>query len=243
MGLLRVARLAEIIADIQDAPDQEALRARVLSSIRGLGFDSFILSINAPDKHGLLAPELTSQGEDFFNDFDRYGFVEIDPVLEYSVSVERIFSWSSRRLQRDAEEKRLLDYLHSVPLARGLVIPLPRTRGRVSTINLTSSLEAKYNAETVDFVSIIVRVAMMRAESLGLSKFDAQARLVDADLSLRQIEVLNWAAQGKSNWDIAMITGQSKRAVDYHMSEILRKLKVTTRVQAIALTRGLCSPK
>jgi DNA-binding CsgD family transcriptional regulator len=44
-----------------------------------------------------------------------------------------------------------------------------------------------------------------------------------------------WAALGKSNGDIAVILSQSKRAIDWHMSEILRKLKVSSRNQAIAL--------
>jgi LuxR family transcriptional regulator len=50
-----------------------------------------------------------------------------------------------------------------------------------------------------------------------------------------QLEVLTWAAKGKSNADIAIITGQSTRSVSYHMSEILRKLGVSGRGQAIAL--------
>jgi len=79
---------------------------------------------------------------------------------------------------------------------------------------------------------------MMQVEALGLAHGDAQARLVDGGLSVRQLEILNWATLGKSNSDIAVITGMSKRAVAYHMSEILRKLKVASRTQAVALIAG-----
>ena len=54
-------------------------------------------------------------------------------------------------------------------------------------------------------------------------------------LSHRQKEILHWAAMGKSNAEIAIILGQTKRGVDYHISEITRKLGVTSRVQAIVI--------
>jgi DNA-binding CsgD family transcriptional regulator len=237
-GLSQVAHLAEMISAIQDAPDRKALQACVLNGIGLVGFDSFDMSIDIKNKRELLTPQLTSFSDNFFNDFDRNRFIDVCPVLSNSMSVDRIFSWSNRRIQKDGREKKLLDFLRAVPLARGMVVPLPHKSGRISTINLSSGEDLKYSENTIHFVSIIARVAMMRAEILGLCNDDTQARLADADLSLRQIEVLNWAAQGKSNWDIAMITSQSKRTVDYHMSEILRKLKVASRAQAIALTMG-----
>lgn len=75
---------------------------------------------------------------------------------------------------------------------------------------------------------------IVKTQSLNRCADTAPERLADTNLSARQLEILNWAAQGKSNGDIAVILGQSKRAVDYHMSEILRKLKVSSRSQAIA---------
>lgn len=54
-------------------------------------------------------------------------------------------------------------------------------------------------------------------------------------LSSRQMEILGWIAQGKSNADIAIIVGSAKRTVDYHVSEILRKLEVASKAQAAAI--------
>ena len=53
-------------------------------------------------------------------------------------------------------------------------------------------------------------------------------------LSTIQLNFLRWAAEGKSSADIAIITGASRRAVEYHFAEILRKLDVSSRAQAIA---------
>lgn len=53
-------------------------------------------------------------------------------------------------------------------------------------------------------------------------------------LSGIQHNYLRWAAEGKSSTDIAMITGATRRAVEYHFAEILRKLGVSSRAQAVA---------
>lgn len=53
-------------------------------------------------------------------------------------------------------------------------------------------------------------------------------------LTDKQATILQWAAAGKSNGDIAEIVGLTRRNCEYHMGEIFRKLGVATRGQAIA---------
>lgn len=53
-------------------------------------------------------------------------------------------------------------------------------------------------------------------------------------LSRRETEVLHWITEGKTNPAIAAILGISKRTVDKHAENILRKLQVETRVEAAA---------
>lgn len=58
-------------------------------------------------------------------------------------------------------------------------------------------------------------------------------------LSQREMECLNWAAQGKSNSIIADLTKVSEATVKFHMSKVLQKLGVSTRQQAVALAVAL----
>jgi DNA-binding CsgD family transcriptional regulator len=53
-------------------------------------------------------------------------------------------------------------------------------------------------------------------------------------LSPREIEVLNWLKLGKSSWDISIILGISERTVNFHVYNIMQKLKVVNRPQAVA---------
>ncbi|GAB4407113.1 MAG: hypothetical protein OHK0032_02390 [Thermodesulfovibrionales bacterium] len=52
--------------------------------------------------------------------------------------------------------------------------------------------------------------------------------------SLREIEVLKWAKEGKTNWEISVILGISERTVKFHIASILRKLDAVSRGHAIA---------
>ncbi|MGH6737040.1 MAG: helix-turn-helix transcriptional regulator [Methyloceanibacter sp.] len=57
-------------------------------------------------------------------------------------------------------------------------------------------------------------------------------------LTNREAECLGWAAQGKTNCDIAAILGISENTVRYHFKNVLAKLGARTRVQAVALFRS-----
>lgn len=55
-----------------------------------------------------------------------------------------------------------------------------------------------------------------------------------APLSAVQREILSWIAKGKTNSEIAVITGRTKRSTDYQVIEILKKMEITSRAQAAA---------
>lgn len=58
-------------------------------------------------------------------------------------------------------------------------------------------------------------------------------------LSLREKEVLEWLKVGKRSWDISVILGISERTVNFHVSNIMGKLGVTSRAQAVAVAAQL----
>ena len=86
--------------------------------------------------------------------------------------------------------------------------------------------------EAISSLRIIGTAISLRL--LELHDLPEPPRLTDT-----QASILQWAAAGKSNGDIAEIVGLSRRNCEYHMGEIFRKLGVATRGQAIAaLTEG-----
>ena len=58
-------------------------------------------------------------------------------------------------------------------------------------------------------------------------------------LSVRQLECLCWAQEGKSATDIGQLVGISGRTVERHLFNACRAMGVRTRVQAVIKARDL----
>lgn len=55
------------------------------------------------------------------------------------------------------------------------------------------------------------------------------------ELTSREVTILNWMKNGKTNWEIGKILGVSERTVRFHVEQIFSKLGVTSRSQAVAM--------
>lgn len=68
-------------------------------------------------------------------------------------------------------------------------------------------------------------------------------RLSNPELSDRETEVVRLMATGKSNQEIAAVLGITEGTVKFHVNNILSKLEVSDRTQAVikALKRGIAS--
>jgi DNA-binding CsgD family transcriptional regulator len=52
--------------------------------------------------------------------------------------------------------------------------------------------------------------------------------------SPREVEVLHWLKSGKTSWDMSVIMKISERTVNYHVNNIMHKLNVMNRSQAVS---------
>ncbi len=87
-----------------------------------------------------------------------------------------------------------------------------------------------------------------RAHGMTVARRKGQWEIVEAlnpdgghSLTLREVEVLTWVAQGKSAWEIGKILGITKRTVDEHARSAAHKLGAANRTEAtvIALNRHI----
>ena len=52
-------------------------------------------------------------------------------------------------------------------------------------------------------------------------------------LTPTELEILNWIKEGKSSWEISLILNKSERCINFHTSNILKKLDVMNRTHAV----------
>jgi DNA-binding CsgD family transcriptional regulator len=65
--------------------------------------------------------------------------------------------------------------------------------------------------------------------------------LAGKSLTPTELEILRWASNGKTVWEISQIRATSEATVKFHLRNIYGKLQVTNRVQAMneAARQGL----
>ncbi|WP_431825942.1 LuxR C-terminal-related transcriptional regulator [Burkholderia sp. F1] len=62
-----------------------------------------------------------------------------------------------------------------------------------------------------------------------------------ATLSMRECEVLRWAAEGKTAYEIGIILGLTERTINFHISRSIAKLDASNKTNAVvkAVLMGL----
>ncbi|MEJ0034883.1 MAG: LuxR C-terminal-related transcriptional regulator [Gammaproteobacteria bacterium] len=86
------------------------------------------------------------------------------------------------------------------------------------------------------FVNIVVfylHVCLVRRAGCALG------REPQPDLTVKERDVLQWIASGKTSWEVGRILSISERTVKFHLRNIYAKLDVANRVQAAAKANRL----
>jgi LuxR family transcriptional regulator len=234
MPRVLAGKLQSSITRIQSAADFGALMHALSDGLGAFGIDGFLLALDFSSAEQMLATPF-KQLPGYVGRLRELNLLAGDPIIARILGGDTGFSFNTHTLAREAADPRWRALVLEAPPVSGTVLPLPSAAGLKSVAIVSVEAGLPLDALAIDCAGIIARVAQMRAQLPAVADGGGDRRLLAANLSSVQLEVLTWAAKGKSNADIAIITGQSTRSVSYHMSEILRKLDVSGRSQAIAL--------
>lgn len=224
-----------MLSEIHAAETSQSLFSALDRACGVLGFDAFMLSCHRQSKAELVMnPIFTTYTEEFMNDYERLNWLDDDVLIARTIGSSRPFVWdgSSERYS-DVRSQSFLEFLHENRLATGIMVPLAHGPGYASLMSLDAYRPMQLPPDLVRSAQCVAEAAQAKAEMLGLcANVSADEAIGLRALSGRQLEILKWISDGKSNTDIATIMNLRTRAVHYHVSRILLKLRVATRLQA-----------
>ena len=230
-----------ILYEIHAAETSQSLFSALERGCSALGFDAFVLSSHRPTKTELaLDPIFTTNPKEFRDDYEQLNWVEDDVHVARALGSSRAFGWdSSWDRYSNVRSQSFLEFLHTNSLACGIMVPLPHKLGHASCMALNASQPLTLSTALIEAAQLTAEAGQAKAEMLGLcAGISADESIGMRMLSGRQLEILKWIADGKSNADIATIMNLRHRAVHYHVGHILRKLGVATRLQAAQIFSG-----
>ena len=164
---------------------------------------------------------------------NRYG--EVDPVLHALVRSQRTQVWSHVYANVKTEkEKEFVQTAATYGLADGVTVGSLDPCCGVATFFAFAGGEATEHARYVKFLDYLgqhLHLALLRSAS----KLPLSADKCVTTLSPREVTILNWIKDGKTNWEIGQIVGVTERTVRFHIESIFGKLDVSSRTQAVAV--------
>lgn len=227
-------KFSSAIYKIINAESEGEIKEDLQVASRIMGFQTFNISLNKRNVEDFMTdPLLTSWSEEDISSYLDDGFLNIDPLLRHVAEDNAPLVWDQDYFNRRGPD----DYAKMIAerdIAGGMSILLPSQEGRFSAVTYLSFAPRALDDQIVlNLARTTGHIAMARMTQLGLlSMHGAPGRDGLQSLSGRQMEILHWLAAGKSNNEIATILDLSRKQVDYHVGEILRKLGVSTRIQA-----------
>ena len=176
-----------------------------------------------------------SYSNDWLYTYCKNEYATVDPVLQSLFSTFQTQTWkqtystvSSRKQLEFIEEAR------SVGLTNGITTgAFDRNKGFATFFSFAGG-DANGTARYRDLLEYLIPYlhgVLIANTRVPLSN---QAK----GLSPREMAVLLWMKEGKTNWEIARIVGVTERTVRFHIEGIFMKLDVSSRTQAVAVAMG-----
>lgn len=211
------------------------LAAAFQEGLEILGFRHFACCSHVdPARPPRRAVMLHNYPEAWVRDFSAMELYDIDPVFNHANRVTLPFSWDAPafRTGLTAAQQQILAEAGHFGITHGYTVPIHSPfspgafRASCSVVPDSKSIDARAYAA----------VQLMSGYFYDAAHRDITAREIEPvhpELSRRERQCLELAAQGKSDWVVGKILGISERTVHNHIESAKRRLGVATRVQAI----------
>jgi LuxR family transcriptional regulator, quorum-sensing system regulator BjaR1 len=152
-----------------------------------------------------------------------------DPIARCGLRSRRPFKWSQARQQASLMGKKTLDQAADFQIKDGLMFPMHAIGSVPGGVSLgTDKLDI--DPRGISELEIVAQHTYFKLEDM-LGPFPYQ---VSIDLSRRELQVIQIAAAGKTNWEISRILGVSEETVKATISRAAKKLNASNRAHAVA---------
>lgn len=229
-----VATVLTLVRHLERAEREELLRCSFQCFVESMGFSSFtcakLASSRELDASRILA---TTRPPGFLEIYLARGYSKHDPMLREVLASQRPVQWSevARRRPLTRAERDVLRHAARFGLEDGFAVPVRDAGGFIGLINVAGP-PIDLDEETRALLILVAPYVYQRLCGLREAAKGSQG------LTPREAEVLNWIAEGKSDWQIGKILGISRKTVNYHIENVKRKFGVASRIQALMAALG-----
>lgn len=203
-------------------------------AVTNFGFTSFGINGLPLPGGGANPIILTESTPDGFREcYIEERFYLVDHIGARARAARQPFRYSEAPYPRTEarSHQRFIQALETFGLANGLIVPLGQPANMPACVWLAGE-EPNLDDDAMRATQVIALFTSSIAYALSCPPLAADHR---RELTVREREVLCWAAQGKTALEIGEILHISKRTVDEHMQNAIRKLGAVNRTHAVVV--------
>jgi len=232
-GIENVTNVLGVIQRINRQTTIDGVFSELNNFAKGYGFQttSILPLINpALGKVDIWEVGRSNWPEEFQKRWVDKRYIFHDPISRFAMKSRSAFEWQTAYDHASRFGQRILNEARDFSLNGGLAVPVMYQNYPTGMISLgcdQMDLSPEHIAE-IELVSIHSYAQLLKVSSI-------ECDLSCAALTTREVDILYYAAAGKTNWEISSIYGISEFSVKDHMKNISRKLNASNRAHAVTL--------
>jgi|SRR5882757_7640569 len=219
---------------LSESSDVVTLRAGMVEIATALDLHCFAY-LALPQRPGGMPQQITTYPPAWAEHYLRNHYERLDPVVVQALGGTEPFEWGLElgQVVKSKAQRKLLDEAAEFGIRCGFTVPIHDGHGPIAAVTFAANDHhtAKFRQRVKEHQRVLQLVAMYfhahaRRQLIPNRKVDG------VQLSPRELECLEWAAEGKSAWEVGRILGISRHTAAFYLDNAKAKLGVRTIVQA-----------
>lgn len=169
---------------------------------------------------------------ELIRDYDDLGLLGSSPLLETLKTSTKPISWlriPTRNERPDSRVKIAAELFDKFDITYSILFPTQDLAGIRGAVSFSGSRGALNDTETLE-LAFFSNMVYEKATSLHASPYAPKQAL-----SGRELECLQWTANGKTSGEIAALLGLSEHTVNHYLAGAGQKLGAVNRTHAVAM--------
>lgn len=219
---------------LSESTDVAALRAGMAETATALGLHCFAY-LSVPHRPEAEAQLISTYPSDWTIYYLRNHYERLDPVVAQARAGPEPFEWGldARPARMSKPQRQLFDEAAEFGIRCGFTIPIHDRRGQVAAVTFAADEHRAAFRRLIEEHGPALQLMAMYFHAHARRKLTSDRVIDGVALSPREFECLEWAARGKTAWEIGRILGISRRAAAFHLDNAKAKLGVRSTIQAV----------
>lgn len=228
------ARDIELIGDVLASQNKQDLLARIKSIAQQVGFETFVVGLERRTDDGRIAHYVWSDyPQQWQHTYAQQGYAMLDPTVRYCQQSTEPIVWTDEFFLRSKADF-MLEEARGYGLHHGVSLSVHDRFGSKSMMSLVRDKQLNKSPAESRYLLSCSQVLAACVHQVSHQLLETDLKKLQFTLTLRESECLKWIAVGKTTPEISDILNVSEATVAFHVKNIMHKLDVHTRSQALA---------